>query len=239
MNFVILAAGIGSRLRPLTDDMPKCCIEVYSESIIERLLSQIRSNFSSKNIIIVTGYKDDILRNKIGEHSEDITFVHNQIFDSTNNMYSAALGLKSIDIEMDTVIMNADCVYSDEIFYLIKAAKRSTIFSDGSFYDQESMKVKILDNFVISMSKELSKSKDIAVSIDLYFFKNKELIKLLKIFDYYISDSQLNNWTEVGINDLVSKDNKCILHKDINGASWYEIDTLDDLNKARELWKSM
>ncbi len=239
MNFIILAAGIGSRLRPLTEKVPKCCIQINNLSIINNLLSQIRQNFLSRKIVIVTGYKNEVLESHVDNTASDITFVHNKKFNTTNNMFSAYLGLQNIDFNIDTVIVNADCIYSDQIFLLLSDLKESSVLVDRSFFDEESMKVKLSDDHIVSMSKKLQKSPDTAVSIDLYFFKKRELVTLSDIFLSYISKSQLNEWTEVGINDMVVKNRKRIKFKDINGLQWNEIDTQDDLNNARKQWKNL
>ena len=58
---IILAAGIGSRLAPLTDDIPKCCIEVSGKSIIRRITDQLLICDPHMEIIVVAGYKFHIV----------------------------------------------------------------------------------------------------------------------------------------------------------------------------------
>ena len=62
---------------------------------------------------------------------------------------------------------------------------------------------------------------------------------LSDIFSTYISKQQLNEWTEVGINDMVKKDRKSTKYKDIDGLPWNEIDTQDDLKSAKKQWKNL
>ena len=64
---------------------------------INNLLSQIRQNFSSRKIIIVTGYKNEVLQNHVDNNANDITFIHNEEYSHTNNMFSAHLGLQNIN----------------------------------------------------------------------------------------------------------------------------------------------
>ena len=239
MNFIILAAGIGSRLRPLTENRPKCCILINESSIIKMLLKQIRGNFISANIIIVTGYKDEYLRNHIGSEFGDINFVHNVDYENTNNMYSASLAIPELNTSENVVSINADCIYEDKIFAYLKEAKESTIFTDNSFFDEESMKVKIENGCVVGMSKLFANSSNTLVSIDLYFFKYDDFNKLASIFNTYLKNRDLIQWTEVAINDLVNKNKSMIKNTNIENSKWYEIDTIEDLSKAREKWKKI
>ena len=63
MRIIILAAGQGTRLRPLTDDRPKCMVEVNGTSIIERQLNTMHAcGIKDENITIVCGYCSDILK---------------------------------------------------------------------------------------------------------------------------------------------------------------------------------
>lgn len=236
MNFIILAAGIGSRLRPLTEDRPKCCIKINQNSIISMLLSQINEYFNSANIIIVTGYKDDYLKNHVKSKFNNIKFVHNSDYESTNNMYSARLAVPKLNEDDDVVIVNADCIFEDKIFKILSKTKETTILTDKSFFDEESMKAKIKDNHVIGMSKAFTNAEDIIVSLDMYMFTHNDFNKLVLIFDSYIEKGEITKWTEVAINDLAHKNKNMIKNKDIKNSFWHEIDTLEDLRKARDKW---
>ena len=78
---IILAAGQGTRLRPLTDDIPKCMVEVNGKPILNRQLDTLQSA-GIENIIVVTGYEE----NKINDPR--ITKVFNEEYASTNMLYS-------------------------------------------------------------------------------------------------------------------------------------------------------
>lgn len=238
MNFVILAAGLGSRLRPLTDKKPKCCLEVNNESIIIRFINQINKYYEKKNIIIVTGYKEEFLKKHLQSFESEIIFVNNQNYETSNNMYSAYLGIKNIDPSMNTVIANADCIYADNIFKILSGEKRSTILIDKNFFDEESMKVKLKDKFVVSMGKQLKSSKDVFVSLDMYLFESIHIERLEEIFKEYFRKDQYNSWTEVAINNFVKIFNNSIQSRDIGNEKWVEIDNITDLERAQSLWKS-
>ncbi len=68
MKVIILAAGQGTRLRPLTDDRPKCMVEVNGKSIIERQLNTMRAcGINEEDITIIAGYRNDVLKEHFKE----------------------------------------------------------------------------------------------------------------------------------------------------------------------------
>ena len=80
-NCVILAAGLGSRLRPLTDEEPKCFTEVNGKTILEQTLANLEKN-GIKNTVIVVGYLKELIEKRIGKKYRNMT-----IF--TTNLHNA------------------------------------------------------------------------------------------------------------------------------------------------------
>lgn len=231
---IILAAGIGSRLRPLTENMPKCMVEVNNESLIHRIVKQLINNERVEEVIILCGYKADILVKHVSELGLDnIKFINNEVFDTTNNMYSLSLALNCYD--GDAIIINADCIYDDLIVKSVCEVDASTIFIDKSRNSEESMKVKVVNDIMVEMSKAIPLDVSFS-SIDIYYFVKEDLAKLKGIITAYIAGSQLNLWTEYAINDLLQLHPGLISFKDIAQNKWYEIDDLNDLTLASDLF---
>ena len=92
MQAIILAAGMGKRLKELTKDNTKCMVEVNGITLIERVLRQLDRLGLSK-IVLVVGYKGDKLISFVDTMSINtpIVFVDNPIYDKTNNIYSLYL----------------------------------------------------------------------------------------------------------------------------------------------------
>lgn len=86
---VILAAGLGTRLRPLTNDRPKCLVEVDGKPMLQRMLEEV-VNAGFSRIVIVSGYHADILNAWLQANPQPIPveLVHNEVYDTTNNIYS-------------------------------------------------------------------------------------------------------------------------------------------------------
>ena len=116
MKAIILAAGYGNRMRPLTDTTHKTLLKVNGRSIIERIIDGLCDN-EINDIVIVTGYRADELKayliNKYPEIS--FAFVHNSRYRETNNIYSMALAFDAISIEDDIVLIESDLIYEPSV----------------------------------------------------------------------------------------------------------------------------
>ena len=89
MQAIILAAGLGRRLGELTADNTKCMVKVDDVTLIDRMLRQLCA-LDLKRVVIIIGYRGDKLRDFIGQRYPelDIMYVENQIYESTNNIFS-------------------------------------------------------------------------------------------------------------------------------------------------------
>ncbi|HTX73910.1 MAG TPA: phosphocholine cytidylyltransferase family protein [Rectinemataceae bacterium] len=119
MNAIILAAGMGTRLRPLTDDRPKVLVEVAGESFFARQIRQLRSAGVAP-ITVITGYRAEAFRRWAGE--ADIEFVHNDHFDDRNNIWSMRLVGDRLG---DTIVLDGDLRLADGVIPAAPPAQSS------------------------------------------------------------------------------------------------------------------
>ena len=115
MQAIILAAGMGKRLKELTSDNTKCMVKVNGVTLIERMLRQIEKQNVSR-IVIVTGYEGQKLKDYIETLNIDtpIKFIDNPIYDKTNNIYSLALASNEL-CEEDTLLFESDLIFEDAV----------------------------------------------------------------------------------------------------------------------------
>ena len=111
MQAIILAAGMGKRLKELTQNNTKCMIKVHHQTLIERMLKQLEA-LSLKRIIIVIGYKGNKVQDLVGDsiNSTPILYIENKIYDKTNNIYSLYLA-KDFLMEDDTILLESDLIF--------------------------------------------------------------------------------------------------------------------------------
>lgn len=132
MKVIILAAGQGTRLRPLTDDRPKCMVEVNGRSIIERQLDVIYGcGVSDKDITIICGYRSDVLKSRF--KGTDIQFIVNEQYDLTNMVCSLMCAKELMESEDDIIISYGDIIYGEPVFRKVLAAEddMSVVVDDG------------------------------------------------------------------------------------------------------------
>lgn len=110
MKAIILAAGAGIRLRPLTNDRPKCMVEYQGKSIISTILETMYS-CGIKDIAIVGGYKIDVLKEYLKDQT--IVFFENKAYETTNMVRTFFCAKEWMDD--DLIISYADIIYTDSV----------------------------------------------------------------------------------------------------------------------------
>lgn len=132
MKVIILAAGQGTRLRPLTDDRPKCMVEVNGKSIIERQLDTMRScGMKEEDITVVAGYRSGVLIEKL--QNTHVAVVINEAYETTNMVCSLMCAEKLMAAEEDMIVSYGDIIYGTQVFEKILQAKDpiSVVVDDG------------------------------------------------------------------------------------------------------------
>lgn len=132
MKVIILAAGQGTRLRPLTDDRPKCMVEVNGTSIIERQLDIMYAcGIEQKDITIIAGYRGDVLKKKF--ETSSLNFIINTEYETTNMVYSLMCARAFMETQKDILISYGDIIYNENVLRKILKSKAdaSVVVDDG------------------------------------------------------------------------------------------------------------
>lgn len=229
MKAIILAAGIGSRLQPITDNKPKCMVEVHGVSILEwQIKAYLKAGISMDEIFVVTGYLSDFIKDFLEQKYPAVNIVQNDDYLTTNNMFSLNMALNQLDVNTDNVfISNGDCVYDLDIVYeLYNDCRKDLIAVDIGLFNDENMKIVYNGVKVIDIAKTITEDSSYGCSIDIYKLSNDSLRKLKRIVDDFLK-SDINSWTEMALKILF--DETIFEPFDIKGKSWIEIDNIDDL----------
>ena len=111
MIAIVLTAGCGRRMRPLTDTTHKTLIEIGGRTVIDRLLDALVAN-GIRRVVVVTGYRAEDLRGHLARRNDqfEFTYVHNARWADTNNIVSVALALEHTQIDDDVLLVESDLV---------------------------------------------------------------------------------------------------------------------------------
>ncbi|MCX7986901.1 MAG: phosphocholine cytidylyltransferase family protein [Bacteroidales bacterium] len=233
MKALILAAGLGSRLRPITDKVPKCMVEVKGQSIISRQIENLIQS-GIKDICIVGGYKADILYKHIKGMLNFFTFIENKEYEVTNNMYSLYLARHNLYGE-PFILLNGDVVFDQRILdHLLKNQDPNLIVCQKDYYLEESMKISFKNNRIDRISKTIEPAQSYGTSIDIYKFSSAASKTLFDIiYQILYIEKNLNSWSEVAIDRLL----KHHIFLPLNIIyPWVEIDNFEDLLLANTIF---
>lgn len=240
---IILAAGIGSRLYPITEQIPKSLVKVNAREILDyQIQGYIKAGIKEENIYIVTGYKHEMIQEYLTNKYPLVKEIYSKDYLSTNNMYSLYLGLLKIkNIGFNNLdylfINNADCLYDESLMKeFINSDYSNAIAVELGEYIEESMKVtQNPDNSLNNIAKTISEKDSVGVSVDLYKYSAQAASRLFEIIREFIEvKKDLKQWTEVAFPSLFKTEK--VYPFDIRHKKWVEVDNNDDLLLADSLF---
>jgi len=237
MKAVILAAGIASRLRPLTNNTPKCLLTVGEKNILELTIENLLP-YNFPEIIIVTGYLENQIRDFIKKRFPQINviYIYNNLYASTNNIYSLWLAGDAV-LGDDMLMMDSDIVFDRKIIsQLIDSGFENCLALKRHDVLDEEIKVKVDSaGLVLEISKEVNPAEAAGESIGIEIFGKETLPLLYSILDRKILiEKKVDQFYETAFQELVN--NGYELHI-IDSTDYFcmEIDTESDLKMAELL----
>lgn len=244
MQAIILAAGMGKRLKEYTQNATKCMVKVKGITMIERLLRQL-DNKRLDRIIIVVGYEGQKLIDYIGtlDIATPIEYVNNPIYDKTNNIYSLALA-KQYMLEDDTLLFESDLMLDDNIVARITGDNRPAVavvakyeeWMDGTCVKVDSND--LITEFIPKNSFYPEESENYYKTVNVYRFAKDFAQKYYVPFlDAYRKAMGENEYYEQVLRILTCLGDPIIGALKLSGEKWYEIDNAEDLANAEKIFK--
>ncbi len=236
---VILAAGMGSRLSPLTDDKAKCLVKVNGKTILDSIIeSLVRSGY--KELVIVTGYKSESIHRHFQdtEHPIQVRFIHNEVYYCTNNIYSLQLALKQLDKAF--TLIESDLVFDSDLMDLMKQPDSIALSSfDPTIHNGTVATLSgnhSLEKFYIKESANTDKK--LYKTVNIYSFSRKTSALLHQKISTYIRQDRVNCYYEYAIDDLVKSGDLTLKFADFDQGWWDEIDSPEDLKRVEQKIKA-
>ena len=242
MQAIILAAGMGKRLKELTSNATKCMVEVNGEMMIHKTLMHLEK-LNLNKIVLVVGYEGQQLMdyvNSLGLKTP-VEYVVNDVYDKTNNIYSLYLA-KEYLLQDDTLLLESDLVYEEAVIRkLVDTPYPSLVLVDKfeSWMDGTCITVDEDDNITSFVSKrefDFTKTDEYYKTVNLYkFSKNFSEKYYVPFLEAYCNAMGLNEYYEQVLKVITFLGDLEIKAVKLNGEKWYEIDDVQDLDIAESL----
>lgn len=245
MQAIILAAGMGKRLKELTSNNTKCMVKVNGVTLIERMLAQL-DTLSLSRIVLVVGYEGKKLIDYVATLPirTPIIFIDNPIYDRTNNIYSLSLAKEALQ-EDDTLLLESDLIFEDSALHALLDDPRDTLALVDKYESwMDGTVVKLGDNDTI---KAFIPGKEFVYQDIASYYKTVNLYKFSRHFSqsHYVPFLEAyskalgnNEYYEQVLRVITMLDDPEIWAKRLSGQKWYEIDDLQDLDIAESMFAS-
>lgn len=243
MQAIILAAGMGKRLKDLTQNNTKCMVQVNGVSLIDRMLHQLEKKQLSK-IVIVVGYEGQKLMDYIATLGIEtpIVYVNNPIYDKTNNIYSLALA-KEYLCQEDTLLFESDLIFEDSVIDVLLEDPRDTLAlvdKYESWMDGTCVKLAeddTIEAFVPGKKFKFNEIHDYYKTVNIYkFSKHFSETHYVPFLEAYSKALGNNEYYEQVLRVITMLDDPEIKAKRLDGQLWYEIDDIQDLDIATSMF---
>ncbi len=239
---IILVAGTGSRLKPLTNDIPKCLTEVNSIPILINALKLLEKN-KIKETVLVIGYLGDKIKERIGSkfNNMKVSYIENPIYQKTNSMYS--LWLARDYLKQGVILLEGDVFFEEDIMKKIVTSDQSKSHWVVDKFTQEfDGSMSTTDN-----NDRIVKTQIVREKLPEYkdnYFKSCGILQITREFgkifsqwlDQDVEKGNVNIYYDLVLSQHLAEYPIYILS--IHGLKWFEIDNLEDLKKAEAMFKT-
>ena len=250
MQAIILAAGMGKRLKSYTKDATKCMVKVNGKTLIEYTIEALSAN-KIRRLVVVVGYKGALLKDFIASKFNEknlngmkIDYIENPVYDTTNNIYSLFLAGSEMAKD-DTILLESDLIFKPEILNRLIASPDKNLavvspfeaWMDGTctLLDENNCITGILDKVRFNWADTAHYYK----TVNIYKF-SKEFSQqyYLPFLDAYQKAFGKNEYYEQVLKVISFLSSASLKGLVVSGSDWYEIDDPADLAIAEDRFKT-
>ena len=236
---LLLAAGTGKRLMPLTSNSPKCLTLVNEKSFLERLVINLKEQ-GFKRLVVITGYQENCIKEFLITISGNLTieFVYSPLYKTTNNIYS--LWMARDIINEPFMLFEADLIFDvsllDNMIYPDRIAVSNILpWMNGTTVTiDSSQQVKSFHKNTSPNNVEDVKYK----TVNIYSFSLSSWQAIVKSLNQHIEANNVNDYYETVLGEMIANNHLSLKAVDFDNKYWYEVDTLEDLKEAEKLFST-
>jgi choline kinase len=227
---ILLSAGKGSRLHPLTNDRPKCLIEFSGKSLLEWQLDALQAAGIAE-VAVVTGFREDMVE-QVVRSRKGVRTLFNPFFHVADNLGSVWLARQEFDC--DTLLLNGDTLISHSLLRRVLESPKAPItvtVDEKDEYDADDMKVLREGTRLRRIGKALERGQYNAESIGLLAFRGEGGRLFIEQVETMMRTSEgTRRWYLRAIDAIAAKVD--VQTVSIKGEEWQEVDFPEDLDKA-------
>jgi choline kinase len=229
---VILVAGMGSRLRPLTDSRPKALVEVAGQSILLRALNLLRAHGVDR-VVLATGYLEARVRAAVSDTGMRAEFFYNPEFDTTQNAVSLAL-CRSALVGQSFFKLDGDVIFARGVLERLDASSAPlAVAVDGTRrLDSEAMKVRVASGRISAFGKQLRLDESAGESIGIERVDAAASAPLFEELSRAMNERRTDLYYEDIYSELIQTGQIVAEPVEVGDLPWAEIDDHQDLQRA-------
>ena len=233
MTYIVLVAGQGKNLHPLTLSHPKTLYKLDGKTtVLQRLVRSIRKHDNDAEIIVVIGFMYKHIQKELED--DNVLFVHNPFYATTSSMGSLWFAKNYLQRENVTII-NGYVVMSDKLINDVICSHTDVpyVLVDSNHKEGNKYNVQVQENMVCVMSKNLTEFHGNYASVTKLDAVSSRFV--LEQLDQMVNEGMYNLFFEDALVQMIFDKNFELYYKDIKDYQWTEVDNVDDLLKARQI----
>jgi len=236
LQAIILAAGLSKRLRPLTDNTPKCLLKVGGKTILEMTIDNVLKS-GVRDFVMVTGYRENMIKDFISQKYPDLSikYITNSDYENNNNSYS--LWMTKDYISGDCILLDSDILFDFRIISKLLESEHSDCLAVNTNHLLGVEEIKVIvdsTNKILHIGKELDPSNSFGESIGIEKFSHEFFRALGVVLERKIvKEKNVNEFYEKSFQELYDSGN-AMFAIDVSEYKSMEIDFPEDLQRAGE-----
>ena len=236
MKAIILSAGQGKRLLPLTADRPKCLLSIEGQSLIEWQIGELFKSGIDR-VLVVTGYHadrvEDLLSRRYGPDRVEV--LYNPTYSWADNLFSCWVARHEMGEEF--VLLNGDTLFEAEVLKRLLDAPVhpvTVVTHKKSYYDADDMKVSLDGERLVNIGKKLASNRVDAESIGMILFREKGPLMFRSALENAMRDASASKKWYLSIIAQMAR-SMPVWTFAANGLQWCEVDFPVDLKHAQRV----
>jgi choline kinase len=237
LRAIILSAGQGRRLFPVTRDLPKCLVPVDGERSVLEVQLRVLAEHGVTEAIVMGGYGIEKVERFAAAHTiprMSVRVRYNPFFDQADNLITAWLA--SRDFEGECILLNGDTLFEGEVVARLLAAPAGPLTIVANVkpaYDDDDMKVQLADGFVRAIGKDLDPAESHGEAIGMTLLRGTGAAAMREAFDQLVRRfGQQRAYYTTAIGELARRG--MVRACSMESLWWGEIDSLEDLENVRK-----